>query len=150
MFSVFDVAQYIIQRYGGTIRVSVLQKLVYYCQAWSLVWDNRPLFWQIIEARASGPLVPDLFDKYKKNNIFTIGAENLRGLPGIIDRTARETINAVVDFYGEMSPQQLSDLARNEAPWKDAWLGLEPKKKIWGKITSESMKEYYKFIPPHA
>ena len=30
-----------------------LQKLVYYCQAWSLVWDEEPLFEARIEAWAN-------------------------------------------------------------------------------------------------
>ncbi|WP_307850044.1 MULTISPECIES: type II toxin-antitoxin system antitoxin SocA domain-containing protein [unclassified Saccharopolyspora] len=37
-----------------------LQKLVYYSQAWHLVWDERPLFDEPVQAWANGPVVPDL------------------------------------------------------------------------------------------
>jgi uncharacterized phage-associated protein len=55
MPSVLDVAQYILQRSGG-MTTGKLQKLVYYSQAWSLVWDQRPLFNERIEAWANGPI----------------------------------------------------------------------------------------------
>ena len=43
MASVFDVAAYILHR-AGTMTAMKLQKLVFYSQAWSLVWDEKPLF----------------------------------------------------------------------------------------------------------
>ena len=43
MASVFDAATCILSRAGGMTAMK-LQKLVYYAQAWSLVWDERPLF----------------------------------------------------------------------------------------------------------
>ena len=44
-----DVAAYILQEQGPTPALK-LQKLVYYSQAWSLVWDDKPLFEEEIEA----------------------------------------------------------------------------------------------------
>ena len=38
---VFDVAAYILQK-TGSMTTMKLQKLVYYSQAWSLVWDEKP------------------------------------------------------------------------------------------------------------
>ena len=43
MASVFDVAAYILEKQGEMTTLK-LQKLVYYSQAWSLVWDEKPLF----------------------------------------------------------------------------------------------------------
>ena len=43
MNSVFDIAQYILSA-TGEMTTMKLQKLVYYCQAWSLVWDEEPIF----------------------------------------------------------------------------------------------------------
>ena len=51
--SVFDVAQYILET-CGTMSAMKLQKLVYYSQAWSLVWNDKPLFYEEIEAWAGG------------------------------------------------------------------------------------------------
>ena len=43
MATVFDVAKYILEK-KGTMSTMKLQKLCYYSQAWSLVWDDQPLF----------------------------------------------------------------------------------------------------------
>jgi uncharacterized phage-associated protein len=40
MVSILDVAAYILEKQGAMTRMK-LQKLVYYCQAWSLVWAQR-------------------------------------------------------------------------------------------------------------
>lgn len=39
-----------------------LEKLTYYCQAWSLAWDDVPLFDEEFEAWANGPVCPQLFE----------------------------------------------------------------------------------------
>ena len=40
-----------------------LQKLLYYCQGWSLALLGRPLFRQPIEAWMNGPVVKDVYQK---------------------------------------------------------------------------------------
>ena len=57
MANVFDAAAYILEKQGA-MTAMMLQKLVYYAQAWSLVWDQRPLFGNKIEAWANGPVCP--------------------------------------------------------------------------------------------
>ena len=59
--SVHDVAAYILKK-QGEMSAMKLQKLVYYSQAWSLVWDEKPLFRAQIEAWANGPVVRSLYD----------------------------------------------------------------------------------------
>ena len=41
--TVFDIAKYILHQ-RGRMSTMKLQKLCYYAQAWSLVWDDTPLF----------------------------------------------------------------------------------------------------------
>ena len=67
--SVFDVAAYILDKLGPISTIK-LQKLVYYCQAWSLVWDEEPLFSERIEAWVNGPVVRELLhftEEYSKS-----------------------------------------------------------------------------------
>jgi len=47
MASVHDVAAYILDKRGPMSHMK-LQKLVYYCQAWSLVWDEELFFFAIV------------------------------------------------------------------------------------------------------
>src|SRR5258708_570857 len=65
MATVHDVAAYILGKCGPMTAMK-LQKLVYYSQAWGLVWDERPLFAEQIEAWANGPVVRDLYDKHPR------------------------------------------------------------------------------------
>lgn len=64
MATVFDVAKYILEKQGQMTTMK-LQKLVYYSLAWSLVWDEKPLFTETVKAWANGPVVPDLYGKHK-------------------------------------------------------------------------------------
>ena len=64
MANALDVAAAILKR-TGPIPAMKLQKLVYYSQAWSLVWDDRPLFKDRIEAWANGPVIPNLYRAHR-------------------------------------------------------------------------------------
>ena len=139
MAKVFDVAKYILEKQGPMTTMK-LQKLVYYCQAWSLVWDVKPLFPECIRAWASGPVVRELYDLHK--GIFKIS--HLR--KGNVENLApdeKETIDAVLKTYGDKSPQWLSDLTHMEKPWSDARQGFLPGRSCDKKITLASMCEYY-------
>ena len=106
-----DVAEYILGRLGATPAMK-LQKLVYYCQAWSLVWDERPMITDEFQAWANGPVAPELYDRHRGQ--FTVST--VKGDPGTLDGTAVETIEAVLRFYGDKHSQWLSDLTHTEDP----------------------------------
>jgi uncharacterized phage-associated protein len=139
MASVHDVAAYILDKQGPMTAMK-LQKLVYYCQAWSLVWDERPLFPEQIQAWANGPVVRELYDKHR-------GQFLIEGWPTgdvkQIDAVGRETIEAVLGFYGDKSSQWLSDLTHQEDPWIDARSGLPPGEPSKTEISHAAMAEYY-------
>ncbi len=136
--SVHDVAAYILQE-RGTMTAMKLQKLVYYCQAWSTVWDERPMFHERIEAWANGPVCPALYGRHRGQ--FEVAT--WQGDPGKLDEDAIDTINAVFDFYADQSPQWLSDLAHMEEPWRAAREGLADGERGSEEITLASMDEYY-------
>lgn len=110
MASVHDVAAFIETKLGK-VGAMQLQKLVYYSQAWSLIWDEQPLFSEPIEAWEKGPVV-----------------RALRGMRGAGDVSKlsdnqRATISTVVAFYGHRSGEWLSKLTHREPPWRDARAG---------------------------
>ena len=59
--TIIDVANYILDKMGELTTMK-LQKLTYYCQAWSLAWDEKPLFEDDFEAWANGPVSRKLYD----------------------------------------------------------------------------------------
>lgn len=140
MASVHDVAAYILEKQGRMTAMK-LQKLVYYCQAWSLVWDERPLFEERIEAWANGPVVPALFEEHRGR--FDVGSPWSKGNPSVLDADARSTIDAVLAFYGDKPAHWLSELTNAEAPWRDARHGLADTERGSREITHEAMAMYY-------
>lgn len=114
MANVLDVAKYILARQGEMTAMK-LQKLVYYAQAWSLVWDERPLFASRIEAWANGPVTPELYNWHRGQ--FVLSQASLPGDPNAVTPQEQATIEGVLNFYGDKTAQWLSDLTHMEAPW---------------------------------
>lgn len=139
MATAHDVAAYILKKLGRMTAMK-LQKLVYYSQAWSLVWDEKPLFKNRIEAWVNGPVVPHLYAVHR--GMFDL-KEWPKGDPGNLNAVQRETIDAVLGFYGDKSSQWLSDLTHSESPWRDARRGLAPMERGGNEITHAAMAEYY-------
>lgn len=139
MASVFDVAQYILERLGPMTTMK-LQKLVYYCQAWHIAWTDDVIFKSRIEAWADGPVVPELFNKHR-------GAFRISGISGAksanLSRKEKDTIDKVMKFYGDKSPQWLIDLTHQEGPWREARAGVPDRVGSSRVITPESMGRYY-------
>jgi uncharacterized phage-associated protein len=142
MTNVFDVAVYILAQKGG-MTAWKLQKLVYYSQAWSLVWDDRALFPERIEAWANGPVCVPLYEKHKGE--FQISTLQ-KGDSTVLSKDQRETIDAVIKHYGNFSAQYLSELTHAERPWKEARKGLKPGERGNHRITLDSMAEYYGWL----
>jgi len=140
MASVFDAAAYILEKQGGMTAMK-LQKLVYYAQAWSLVWDQRPLFRDRIEAWANGPVSPDLYEWHRGR--FSVEPGSCPGDPDRLDADARETIDVVLAYYGEKHPRWLSDLTHMEDPWRNARRGIPDGDRSNQELTHAAMAEYY-------
>jgi uncharacterized phage-associated protein len=139
MANVFDVAAYILGKAGPMTHMK-LQKLIYYAQAWSLVWDEAPLFPERIEAWANGPVCPDLY--YAHQGEFTVTKEP-KGSAKALKDIERETVDAVIKHYGHKTAHWLSDLTHRENPWKEARKGLQDGLRSNRPITHASMSEYY-------
>lgn len=133
-----DVAAYILSRLGP-LPAAKLHKLVYYCQAWSLVWDKRPLYNERIEVWSSGPIIPELYAHHRKRSV----VDSVPGNHERLDRDARDTVDAVILFYGVRTPQWLSDLVNREDPWRNVRQGIPEGAESNVPITLESMAEYY-------
>jgi uncharacterized phage-associated protein len=138
--TVVDVAQYILQRLGAISTIK-LQKLVYYSQAWSLAWDDAPLFPEEIEAWANGPVVPVLYARHR--GWYQVDPHEMGGNPDALTDEQKLTVDAVLEFYGDKSPQWLSDLTHNEDPWKDARAGIPDNERSNAQITKEALAAYY-------
>ena len=144
MATVIDVGKYIVDELG-VVDTWKLQKLVYYCQAWSLVWDDKPLFQSKIEAWANGPVCRDLYNRHKgmykvgPNDVSVWGGAN----PEVLDKDEKETVDAVLDYYGGRPGYELRELTHLESPWNEARADLLPMEPCENEITHEMMRLYY-------
>lgn len=123
MANVFDTAKYILeQSESGFMSTMKLQKLCYYSQAWSLVWDDAPLFDEDFQAWANGPVCPELF--FKTKGKFSVNASDETGGIGDLSDNQKDTIDKVLEYYGKHDAQWLSQLTHMEDPWIKARAGV--------------------------
>ena len=120
MSSVFDVADYFLSLQdpdaGDYISNLKLQKLCYYAQGFHLAINNTRLFPNDIEAWQHGPVVRELYDKYKN-----CGAGMLKisesFSPDILPETVKELLKDVYRMYWQYSAWRLRDMTHIEPPW---------------------------------
>lgn len=139
MASVHDVAAYILEK-EGPMSTMKLQKLTYYCQGWSLAWDERPLFAARIEAWANGPVVPSLYSHHRGQ--FMI-ASWPNGDSSLLSQDERDTIDAVLEGYGDLSGQQLGQQTHEERPWLEARGDLSPGARSNAIISEDAMQDFF-------
>lgn len=111
-----DVAAYIMESVRSCDSMK-LQKLLYYSQGWSLAWDGNAMFDDPIEAWANGPVVRSVWENHRGQ--FTVSGWPHGNSRNLTD-SERETVDAVVDYYGEFSGRRLSDMTHAERPWVEA------------------------------
>ena len=142
MANVFDIAKYILE-YAGPMSTMKLQKLCYYSQAWSLVWDDEELFHEEFEAWANGPVCRELYDFH--SGMFKISAIDIpeKMTTGVLTENQKDSIRHVLDHYKDKDAQWLSTLTHMEEPWKAARVGYAPGERCNNVITKASMAEYY-------
>jgi uncharacterized phage-associated protein len=141
MVSAEDVAAYILSK-RGSMSAMKLQKLVYYAQAWSLVWDEAPLFKEPIQAWLNGPVVPALYDRHRGR--FTVDRDVFKnGDPSHLSGPQIETVDGVLGFYGDKSADWLSDLTHKERPWRVTREGVGEMENCEREISQALMGEYY-------
>lgn len=140
MANVFDTAKYILEQ-KGSMSTMKLQKLCYYAQAWSLVWDDVPLFNENFQAWANGPVCPELF--FKTQGQFAVTADDETGGTGTLTENQKDTINQVLDYYCPHDAQWLSRLTHMEDPWIEARKSIPQGVGSDRIITKESMAMYY-------
>lgn len=143
MANVFNTARYILSKIG---RISTwkLQKLCYYSQAWSLAWTEQPLFPEDFQAWANGPVCPTLF--YQHSGKFSVDIndfpQSLENDPAL-NADQKETIDLVLEHYGNWEPYALREQTHHEAPWLDARKGLPDGANCAEIITKDAMGFYY-------
>ncbi len=141
MTKAVDIAAYIVRGSGGAVEHLTLQKLLYYCQGWSLAWDGKELFPEAICAWRLGPVVPQVWQILKNKQ--TVGADDVPGDADALSRGQRSTVDGVLEFYGRMPYGELIELSHRERPWREARAGLESSDPGHVALSPATMREFF-------
>lgn len=103
----------------GRVSNSVLQKLLYFSQAWSLVIDGRPLFEEELKAWKYGPVVPSVYYGYRQNSdAYIQEAFN-------VNLAAPLIVKSVVRFYGgfyKKNRGEFYNIANRDQLWEEKYV----------------------------
>jgi uncharacterized phage-associated protein len=138
---------------GDLITNKKLQKLLYYVEAWSLVYHSS-LVEEDFEAWVHGPVIPDVYQQFKGfgysaiKNEYSVGqtaSEKMRNLLGAakLEQVQKDLIFAVLHKYGSLTSYQLETLSHSEPPWLEARKGFKDFDHSSTVIDKGLMKSYY-------
>lgn len=139
MTTIQDVAAYIVREFGA-LRAMKLHRLLFYCQAWHLVWEDTPLFEEDFEAWSSGPICRELYRNHRL-------AMHIRDWPyGDATRLKEEeemAVDAVLAHYGRYTGRELCALVHRAPPWKDTFRESRESNAIRRTIPKDLLQRYY-------
>lgn len=142
LYDVFDVARYVIEKCNKESKVITnlkLQKILYFIQAQFLVSNNEPCFSNEIEAWPLGPVIPEVYHRYK-----AYGATHIPVLFNDYHAHLRfrkedlSLIDLIIDTCKDFSGRYLSEVTHRQAPWLDARRRFNN-----NIIYKESIKKYF-------
>jgi uncharacterized phage-associated protein len=111
-----------------------LQKVLYFAQAYYLAKIGKPLFRENIEAWEYGPVVPEVYRKFRSNKSNPIICKEDESSLSDEDK---ETLKKVWGTFGGYSASKLVDIAHAHIPWQEA------SKSTSKVISHKAIKEYY-------
>jgi uncharacterized phage-associated protein len=114
-----------------------LQKLCYYAQGYALA-EKKELFPENFQAWQHGPVIYDLYYKYKQYKWHPIDEDVSE--PDEIDY---EYLQDIVSAYGRYDGAALSTMTHRERPWLDARGDLDELEGSNALITKESLRDYF-------
>ncbi len=109
-----------------------LQKLLYFVQALCLMIFGERAFPEKILAWSYGPVVNEVYQKYKKNHS---GELSYNGSCKNLSTGLLEVIKRVINSYGSYDVNKLIDFTHEEEPWKATNINDE--------ISLSLIKDYY-------
>ena len=124
---------------GDNISHLKLQKLVYYAQAWFLALYDKRLFAEEFQAWIHGPVVPSVYDRFKKNGWKPILAKVDK--PQLSD-DIQEHLEEILRVFNKYTALDLEIMTHSELPWMEARGNTPATERSRATISQQSMKEY--------
>lgn len=148
---------------GISVSPLKLQKILYYEQAWHMVFFGREnqLFAEAPQAWVNGPVYPEIYREYKSSvpgmcdlmKEVHFGINDRKDLLPTIESLSSTMnlseeriglIDSVIMLYGSKTQNQLILVTHSERPWCEAREGLLPYQASDKEISLDTMYAYYK------
>lgn len=130
---------------GVYLDVLKLQKLLFYCQAWSLAYNRGKLFDGKFQAWIHGPVSRTIYDRFINKNMYApITVSDISSHSCNLSQDDEQFISSVLNTYGKYSGDQLEYLTHSEEPWIQARSGLASHQRSENIISEELMENFYK------
>ena len=137
-YNAIDIAKKIICKtdveHGDTLSNLKLQKLLYYMQGFHLAFFDEPFFNESIEAWPYGPVVPVVFQEFKKYKKRSINPDNYHDDLVLTD-DEQQMFDMVYSEYNRYSAVALMNMTHTEGPWKNHGIG--------DVITNEELRAFF-------
>jgi uncharacterized phage-associated protein len=141
-YKVFNIADWFLAKAKAEdepLRHMKLQKLVYFAYGWYYAYYDAPLFREVILAWRHGPVVQDLYHKYKSFGGQPITA--ISDTPPELEEKVVSMLDYVWRVYSQCTDVQLSSIThRPDSPWSNAYNSDE----WYAEISPESIRDYFK------
>ncbi|GHS98669.1 hypothetical protein AGMMS50276_20890 [Synergistales bacterium] len=112
-----------------------LQKLLYYCQGYSLGLYEKSLFEEAIHAWPHGPVFISVYNKYKAFGGTPIPFESV--VEPVMDERAQKIAEMVMRYEGRFTAWALRDKTHMEKPWNYTYNKLGSNSRISEDIIRE-------------
>ena len=138
MITILDAAKYFVHLSYSESRASLtplkLQKILYFAQGWSFVWDNVAAFPEEFSAWQYGPVNEEVYEFFKKYGRSEIPESE--GGSKLTDENVADTLKAIWSEYGKMTAYALVELTHKQMPWREAY-------EQGCKISNSSIRAYF-------
>ena len=148
--NIHDACDYIIHKVctsDESLSNLKLQKLLYYVQAWHLVFEDKPLFDGKFQAWVHGPVSRPIYDRFAptKTLYSDIHESDVRNdaPASSIGEAEKAHIDRVLSIYAKFSGAQLEELTHQEQPWLVARKDYLPFQRCDEELDETLMKSYY-------
>jgi uncharacterized phage-associated protein len=143
LVTALDVAKYILHKVGPLVYMK-LQMLCYYSQAWTLVWDEIPLFSEEFLAYSCGPICKEIFEPDGHPEFYYLNDGDYGEYDdSILSVDQQGNIDFTLNDYSKHHARELIDFACSELPWLAARDGLPKGMDSDNVVSKDDMEEYY-------
>lgn len=146
MCNIFDIANFFInvtisdKQNNSFITNLKLNKLLYFVQGYSLVMTGKPLLNNRIEAWQDGPIIKDIYEKYKVYENKPITSVDKNYSESVFSSEELEVLLKVARKYGKLSANCLTTIVcKKGTPWNKAYVEGDKKN-----ISNDEILNYFK------